>query len=180
VGESLKRSGVISLLATMGLLFVYIGFRFEPSFAPGAILCLFHDSIMLIGIWVVTRQEFGLSMISAILTLLGYSINDTIVVYDRIRENMEKYRQKDFGKLINDSINQTLSRTIVTSGATALSMIPFLFFGGGVLRQFAEAMLIGIVIGTYSSIYVAAPLTMVLRENQDRITGWLGFRSKPT
>lgn len=175
VGDSLKTAGIFSLLITMGLLFVYIGFRFDPAFAPGAILCLFHDSVMLIGIWVVTQQEFGLSMISALLTLLGYSINDTIVVYDRIRENMEKYRQKDFGKLINDSINQTLSRTIVTSGATLLSMMPFLFLGGPVLQQFAQAMIIGIVIGTYSSIYVAAPLTMVLEENREKIAGFFGL-----
>ena len=122
----------------------------------------------------MTQQEFGLSMISALLTLLGYSINDTIVVYDRIRENMQKYRAADFPKLINDSINQTLSRTIITSGGTMLSMVPFLFFGGPVLRQFAEAMLIGIVVGTYSSVYVAAPMTLVLRENRNFFERFIG------
>lgn len=166
VGSSLRSAGLIALGATMLILLVYVGLRFDFTFAPGAILCLFHDSTILIGIWVLTEQEFGLSMISALLTLLGYSINDTIVVYDRIRENMHRYRASDFPKLINDSINQTLSRTIVTSGATMLSMVPFLFFGGPVLRQFAMAMLIGIIVGTYSSVYVAAPLTIVLRENR--------------
>jgi preprotein translocase subunit SecF len=174
VGGSLRSGALISLGVTMLLLLVLVSLRFDFTFAPGAILCLFHDSTILVGIWVITQQEFGLSMVSALLTLLGYSINDTIIVYDRIRENMGKYRATDFQKLINDSINQTLSRTIVTSGGTMLSMVPFLFFGGPVLKQFAIAMLCGIVVGTYSSIYVAAPLTIVLRENRhflERITG---------
>lgn len=177
VGDSLRWAGVLSLGIAMLLLLVYIGFRFDFTFAPGAILCLFHDSVIVIGIWVVTRQEFGLSMISALLTLLGYSINDTIVVYDRIRENMEKYRRQDLPILINDSINQTLSRTVITSGGTMLSMVPFLIWGGPVLFQFAEAMLIGIVIGTYSSVYVAAPMTIVLRENREWISRLLGFKN---
>ena len=167
VGGSLRSAALLSLVVTMVLLLIYVGFRFDFTFAPGAILCLFHDSTILVGIWCLTQQEFGLSMISALLTLLGYSINDTIVVYDRIRENMGRYRSTDFPKLINDSINQTLSRTIVTSGGTILSMLPFLFIGGPVLKQFAIAMIIGIVVGTYSSIYVAAPLTIILRENRE-------------
>lgn len=174
VGGSLRTGALLSMGVTMLLLLVLVSLRFDFTFAPGAILCLFHDSTILVGIWVLTQQEFGLSMVSAMLTLLGYSINDTIIVYDRIRENMGKYRAADFTKLINDSINQTLSRTLVTSGGTMLSMVPFLFFGGPVLKQFAIAMLIGIVVGTYSSVYVAAPLTIVLRENRhflERITG---------
>ena len=174
VGGSLRVAGLVSLGATMLILLIYVGLRFDFTFAPGAILCLFHDTTILIGIWVLTQQEFGLSMISALLTLLGYSINDTIVVYDRIRENMQRYRASDFPKLINDSINQTLSRTIITSGATMLSMVPFLFIGGPVLRQFAEAMLIGIIVGTYSSVYVAAPLTIVLRENRHFFERFIG------
>lgn len=174
VGGSLRTGALLSMGVTLLLLLVLVSLRFDFTFAPGAILCLFHDSTILVGIWVLTQQEFGLSMVSAMLTLLGYSINDTIIVYDRIRENMGKYRAADFTKLINDSINQTLSRTLVTSGGTMLSMVPFLFFGGPVLKQFAIAMLIGIVVGTYSSVYVAAPLTIVLRENRhffERITG---------
>jgi preprotein translocase subunit SecF len=178
VGGSLRVAGALSLGITLLLMLIYIGSRFDFTFAPGAILCLFHDTIIVCGFWVITRQEFGLSMISALLTLCGYSINDTIVVYDRIRENMEKYRRQDLPKLINDSINQTLSRTLITSGGTMLSMIPFLIWGGPVLFHFAEAMLFGIVIGTYSSIYVAAPMTIVLRENREWFEQILGMNKK--
>ena len=177
VGGNLREAGLVSLLITMGLLLVYVAIRFDFTFAPGAILCLFHDAILTVGVWVLFRQEFGLPMISAILTLVGYSLNDTIVVYDRIRENLEKYRKADLGKLINDSINQTLSRTIITSGATALALLPFLFLGGQVLNQFAKAMLIGMVFGSYSTIYIASPLMLLLKENQDRILGLLGVKS---
>ncbi|MBM4364833.1 MAG: protein translocase subunit SecF [Deltaproteobacteria bacterium] len=177
VGGNLREAGLVSLLITMGLLLVYVAIRFDFTFAPGAILCLFHDAILTVGVWVLFRQEFGLPMISAILTLVGYSLNDTIVVYDRIRENLEKYRKADLGKLINDSINQTLSRTIITSGATALALLPFLFLGGQVLNQFAKAMLIGMVFGSYSTIYIASPLMLLLKENQDRLLGLLGVKS---
>lgn len=179
VGGNLRLSALLSMGITLALMLAYIAFRFDFTFAPGAVICLFHDSCILVGIWVVTHQEFGLSMISAILTLMGYSMNDTIVVYDRIRENMEKYRSKDFEKLINDSINQTLSRTIMTSVGTAMSLVPFLFFGGPILFHFAEAMLIGILVGTYSSIYVAAPLTIVLRENRAFFSKLFGGLMKP-
>jgi preprotein translocase subunit SecF len=180
VGASLRAAGITSLVVSMMLMLVYVAFRFDFTFAPGAVLCLFHDVSITVGFFVLLRQEFGLSMISALLTLTGYSINDTIVVYDRIRENLHKYRKKQFGDLINDSINQTLSRTVITSGATALAMVPFLFLGGPVLRQFAGCMLFGIVIGTYSSIYVAAPMTMLLQDNQDRIKALVGFRRTPS
>lgn len=179
VGGNLRQAGIVSTAITMLLLLVYVAFRFDFAFAPGAILCLFHDAVIVCGIWVITRQEFGLSMISAILTLVGYSINDTIVIYDRIRENMEKYRQKDLAKLINDSVNQMLSRSVATSLATALALLPFLFWGGPVLRQFASAMLVGIVIGSYSTIYVASPLMIILKENQDRILRIFGMGPKP-
>ncbi|MBM4390447.1 MAG: protein translocase subunit SecF [Deltaproteobacteria bacterium] len=177
VGGNLREAGLVSLLITMGLLLVYVAVRFDFSFAPGAVLCLFHDAILTVGVWVLFRQEFGLPMISATLTLVGYSLNDTIVVYDRIRENLEKYRKADMGKLINDSINQTLSRTIITSGATALALLPFLFLGGQVLNQFARAMLLGMFFGIYSTIYIASPLMLLLKENQDRILGLLGVKS---
>ncbi len=179
VGGNLRAAGIASMFITMAILTLYVAIRFDFAFAPGAILCLFHDAVITVGIFVITRQEFGLSMISAILTLVGYSINDTIVIYDRIRENMEKYRKADLHKLINDSINQTLSRSIMTSGATALALIPFLIWGGPILQQFASAMLIGIVIGSYSTIYVASPLMIILKENQDRILGLLGLNRKP-
>jgi preprotein translocase subunit SecF len=179
VGGNLRVAGLTSMLVTMALLTVYVGVRFDFAFAPGAILCLFHDAVLTCGFFVLTQQEFGLSMISAILTLVGYSINDTIVIYDRIRENSEKYRRQDLHKLINDSINQTLSRSIITNGATSLALLPFLVWGGPVLRTFATAMLIGIVVGTYSTIYVASPVMIIFKENQDRILALLGFQKKP-
>jgi preprotein translocase subunit SecF len=178
VGASLRTAGMISLFVTIGLILVYISFRFDFSFAPGAVLCLFHDSAMVVGLWVITQMEFGLPMISAILTLVGYSINDTIVTYDRIRENRLKYRRKNLPELINDSINQTLARTIVTNGATALALLPFLFLGGPVLKQFAIAMLFGMFVGTYSTIYVAAPVMILLEENKDRLMGLVGLGPK--
>ncbi|MSQ00696.1 MAG: protein translocase subunit SecF [Myxococcales bacterium] len=178
VGDSLRTAGLMALIVSTLLHLVYVAIRFDFTFAPGAIICLVHDVCITVGVLVATRQEFGLSTISALLTLSGYSLNDTIVVYDRIRENMERYRQKDFGGLINDSINQTLSRTIMTAGATSLAMIPFLFIGGPVLFQFAYVMLIGIVVGTYSSIYVAAPLTMIIREYEPALKRMVGFGPK--
>ncbi len=178
VGASLRTAGMISLFVTIGLILIYISIRFDFSFAPGAVLCLFHDSAMVVGLWVITQMEFGLPMISAILTLVGYSINDTIVTYDRIRENRLKYRRKNLPELINDSINQTLARTFVTTGATALALIPFLFLGGPVLKQFAIAMLFGMFVGTYSTIYVAAPVMILLEENKDRLMGLVGLGPK--
>ena len=178
VGSSLRKAGLTAVTWSVILHLLYVGFRFELAFAPGAILCLVHDVTIVCGILVLSRLDFGLSTVSALLTLTGYSLNDTIVVYDRIRENSQRFKRKDFGDLINVSINQTLSRTIMTSGATSLAMIPFLFWGGAVLREFAIVMLLGIVIGTYSSIYVAAPLTMLLTENEDRIRALVGLKKK--
>ncbi|GDX82072.1 hypothetical protein LBMAG42_38830 [Deltaproteobacteria bacterium] len=175
VGSSLRTAGLTALIASTVLHLIYIAIRFELTFAPGAIICLLHDVCITVGILVALRQEFGLSTVSALLTLSGYSLNDTIVVYDRIRENMERYKRKNFGDLINDSINQTLSRTVMTAGATSLAMIPFLFIGGPVLAQFALVMLVGIGVGTYSSIYVAAPLTMILHEHEPQIRKLLGL-----
>ncbi len=179
VGGNLRTAGIMSLLVSTLLHLVYVGVRFDFAFAPGAILCLIHDVVITVGILVLTRQEFGLATVSALLTLTGYSLNDTIVVYDRIRENLHQYRRKNFGDLINDSINQTLSRSIMTSLATALAMVPFLFVGGDVLREFATVMLVGIVVGAYSTIYVAAPLTMTIRDNQDAILRIFGLNNKP-
>jgi preprotein translocase subunit SecF len=175
VGDSLRMAGLTALIVSTILHLIYIAIRFDLSFAPGATVCLVHDVIITCGILVVLRQEFGLSTLSALLTLSGYSLNDTIIVYDRIRENGERYRKKDFGTLINDSINQTLSRTIMTAGATSLAMVPFLFIGGAMLQQFALVMLIGIVIGTYSSVYVAAPITLTLRHYEPAVRRLLGL-----
>ena len=180
VGDSMRTAGVTALLVSTLLHLIYVAVRFDFTFAPGAIICLLHDICITVGILVALRQEFGLSTVSALLTLSGYSLNDTIVVYDRIRENMERYKRKNFGDLINNSINQTLSRTVMTAGATSLAMLPFLFLGGAVLHQFALVMLIGIAVGTYSSIYVAAPLTMILRDQEPQIRKFLGFGAAAT
>ncbi len=179
VGSSLRTAGLTALIVSTILHLIYVALRFDLSFAPGATLCLVHDVLFTCGILVIFRQEFGLSTLSALLTISGYSLNDTIIVYDRIRENVERYRKKDFGVLINDSINQTLSRTIMTAGATSLAMIPFLFIGGEVLKQFAMVMLIGIVVGTYSSVYVAAPITLTLRNYEPQIRKLFGFDAAP-
>ena len=179
VGGNLRAAGLTSMIVTMVLLTIYVGVRFDFAFAPGAILCLFHDAALTCGFFVLTQQEFGLSMISAILTLVGYSINDTIVIYDRIRENMEHYRKQDLHKLINDSINQTLSRSIITNGATALALVPFLIWGGPVLRTFATAMIMGIVFGSYSTIYVASPLMIIIKENEDTLRRLVGLKKGP-
>jgi preprotein translocase subunit SecF len=180
VGDALKTAGLAAVTWSVILHLAYVGMRFELAFAPGAILCLVHDVLIACGIMVITRLDFGLSTVSALLTLTGYSLNDTIVTYDRIRENMHRYRRKNFGDLLNDSINQTLSRTVMTNGATCLALIPFLWWGGPVLQEFAIVMLIGIVIGTYSTIFVAAPLTMILVDNQDMIRGWVGLKPRQT
>lgn len=178
VGDALKKAGLAAVTWSVILHLAYVGMRFELAFAPGAILCLVHDVMIACGIMVITRLDFGLSTVSALLTLTGYSLNDTIVTYDRIRENMHRYRRKAFGDLLNDSINQTLSRTVMTNGATSLALVPFLWWGGPVLQEFAIVMLIGILVGTYSTIFVAAPLTMILVDNQDRIRGWIGLGAK--
>jgi preprotein translocase subunit SecF len=160
VGRQLRDSGIMSLLVAMGLILVYVALRFDLRFAPGAVLCLFHDAAITIGIFTILRREVSLPMIAALLTIIGYSINDTIVVYDRIRENLAKLREKDLGVVVDRSINETLSRTIMTSLTTELAILPILFLARGTIQNFAFALTIGIVIGTYSSIYIASPLSI--------------------
>ena len=141
VGGELREQGFISILATLALILVYVGFRFDLAFAPGAVLALFHDVTVVVGIFTITGHEFNLPMIGALLTIIGYSLNDTIVIYDRIRENMGRYRRKDTAALINTSINETLARTLATSLTTAAGMIAFLTLGGPVFETFALAIL---------------------------------------
>ena len=138
---------------------LYLAFRFDLRFAPGVIVACVHDAMVVIGVFIALRKEITLSTIAAVLTVVGYSMNDTVVVYDRIRENLGKYRGKSFAQIINMSVSETLSRTILTSGATMLSLLAFFVYGTGVIKDFMFALVVGIVAGTYSSIYVAAPLT---------------------
>jgi preprotein translocase subunit SecF len=162
VGEQLKWQAIKALLYAMGFIMLYIAVRFDLRFAPGAIIALFHDVSITLGIFVLTRNEVSLTVVAALLTIVGYSINDTVVIYDRIRENMQKLRERELPLVMNKAINETLSRTIFTSVATMLAIVAIFVFGGGQIRDFAFAMIIGIVVGTYSSIYIASPLTVVI------------------
>jgi preprotein translocase subunit SecF len=167
VGGELKRQGIVSILATLGLILVYVAFRFNLSFAPGAVLALFHDVSIVVGIFISLdilgwKHEFNLPMVGALLTIIGYSLNDTIVIYDRIRENMSRYRRKDMENLINDSINETLRRTIATSLTTMMAMMAFLTLGGPVIETFALAIFLGVIVGTYSTVFVASPTILVM------------------
>ncbi len=164
VGGDLARQGAISVMATLGLVLLYVAFRFDLAFAPGAILALFHDVSITVGIFVLLQREFNLPMIGALLTIVGYSLNDTIVIYDRIRENMDRYRRTEMADLINVSINETLARTLATSLTTMLAIAAFLFLGGDVINNFALAMLCGIVFGTYSTVFVASPMILVMED----------------
>ena len=160
VGKELRNKGIAALFYSMVLILLYVAYRFDLRFAPGAVLAMIHDVVMVAGYYLVTRREFNLTSIAALLTVTGYSINDTIVIYDRIREEMAKYKGKPLPEIINIAVNETLSRTILTGGVTALSLIGLLIFGVGEIWDFAMAMLVGIIVGTYSSVYIASPLTI--------------------
>jgi preprotein translocase subunit SecF len=158
-GKQLRDAAVKSVAIAIVFIMAYVALRFDLRFAPGGILGLIHDSLVVIGVFVALRKEITLSTIAAILTVVGYSIADTVIVYDRIRENLGKFRNKTFADIINISVSETFSRTILTSGSVLLSMIMFFVWGTGVIKDFALAMVVGVLAGTYSSIYVAAPLT---------------------
>ena len=157
-GKQLRDAALRSVIIAIVFIMAYVAFRFDLRFAPGGILALVHDSLVVIGAFIVLNREITLSTIAAILTVVGYSIADTVIIYDRIRENLGKHRGKSFADVINISISETLSRTILTSGTVLLAMAPFLW-GTGAIKDFALAMVIGVFAGTYSSIYVAAPFT---------------------
>jgi preprotein translocase subunit SecF len=158
-GKQLRDSARNSVAIAIVFIMLYLAFRFDLRFAPGVVVACVHDAMVVIGWFILWRKEVSLLTVTAVLTIVGYSMNDTVVIYDRIRENLSKHRGKSFSQIINLSVSETLSRTILTSGATMLSVIPFFIWGTGVIKDFAEAMVVGIVAGTYSSIYVAAPLT---------------------
>ena len=169
VGADLRQQAFVAMFATLFLVLVYVAFRFELSFAPGAILAVFHDASVTIGIFVLMERELTLSLVGALLTIIGYSLNDTIVIYDRLRENREKYRRKGTAELVNLTLNETLLRTISTSFNTLLAILPFLVLGGAVVEDFAFAMLLGIIFGSYSTIYVASPMILFMEELQPYI-----------
>ena len=163
VGSELVAAGVKATILALLAIAAYVWFRFEWPFGVGAMLSTIHDSVTTVGLFALLQLEFNLTTLAAILTIAGYSINDTVVIYDRVRETMRKHKSMDFRTLINKSLNETLSRTILTVSTTALAVLALLFFGGEVLRGFSIAMLWGIVIGTYSSLFIAAPLLYYIR-----------------
>jgi preprotein translocase subunit SecF len=162
-GAEMRRKAVVSLVFALALILVYVAFRFDLAFAPGAVIALFHDVLITVGVFCFLGQEFTLQTVGALLTIVGYSINDTIVIYDRIRENMVRYPRRDLADLINLSMNETLGRTLITSGTVFLSVLALLIFGGPILSDFALAMLVGVVAGTYSTIYIASPMILLLQ-----------------
>lgn len=162
VGAELKKQGMYAVLFSLLGILAYVWFRFEWQFGVAAVVALAHDAIAVIGFFALTQMEFNLSTVAAILMIAGYSINDTVVVFDRIRENLRKYKKKALGDLFNMSVNQMLSRTLMTSITTLLALAALHIFGGEVIKGFVLALIFGIVIGTYSSIYVASPVLMFM------------------
>ena len=167
VSGELIQKGAMAVALAIGMMLIYIWFRFEWQFSLGAIVALVHDVIITLGLFAFTRLEFNLSIIAAILTIVGYSMNDTVVVYDRVRENLRKFKKKPLAVVLDLSINETLSRTIMTSGTTLLALGALVIFGGEVLRGFTLAMIWGILIGTYSSIFVASPFLLATDVKRD-------------
>lgn len=163
VGAELRNQGVLAVVYALLLILLYVAVRFDMFFAPGAIIATLHDVILTMGIFCVFGIDFNLTVVAAILTLIGFSLNDTIVVYDRIRENMARVRGGDLKQIVNDSINETMSRTILTSGTVTLVCAALVALGGPFLRGFSITMLVGVIVGTYSSVAVASPVYMALR-----------------
>lgn len=164
VGAELKKNGFLSVFYCLLVILIYISLRFDYKYAPGAVICLFHDAVITLGIFVLVGKEVNVPILAAILTLIGYSLNDTIVVFDRIRETEETYKNKPISFLINKAINDMLSRTIITSGTVFISALSLYAFAGGTVGDIAFALCIGIFFGTYSSIYVAAPFIIVFEK----------------
>jgi len=158
VGSDLQHKAVYAVLYALGGMLVYIAFRFEWIYGVAAVIAVFHDTIITIGLFSLFNKEISLTVVAALLTLVGYSMNDTIVVFDRIRENLKIYRRESLESVINKAVNQTLSRTVLTSGLTLITALALFLFGGQVLNGFAFALVVGIIVGTYSSVFVASPI----------------------
>ncbi|MBE7561786.1 protein translocase subunit SecF [Acidithiobacillus thiooxidans] len=165
VGKELRNKGIMALIiVTLGIL-IYVGFRFEWRFAVGGVLAMLHDPILVVGFFAITQEEFSLTVIAALLVIMGYSLNDTVVVFDRMREDLRASRSGDVAQVFNVAINETLSRTVITSFITFMVALSLFLFGGPVIHGFATALVIGVVVGTYSSIFVASPIAL-----------WLGLK----
>lgn len=166
VGAELREAATWAVLAAIGAILIYVWFRFEWQFGVGAVIALVHDVITTIGLFSLIQLEFNLATVAAVLTIAGYSINDTVVVYDRVRENMRRYKKMPLTELFNNSLNQTLSRTTMTSVTTLLALFALYIFGGEVIRGFSIALIWGVVIGTYSSIWLAVPFLLYVRPDR--------------
>ena len=165
VGKDLRKKGLWAVIISWGMMLIYVAFRFKHfSFGVGGIVALAHDVLITVGAFSLTNREIDLTIVAALLTIVGFSINDTIVIYDRVRENRRKAPSASLPEVINQSINETLSRTIITTGTVLLAVIALLLFGGGVIHNFAFAMLVGCVSGTYSTLYIASPVVILWEE----------------
>ena len=170
VSAELLKSGIIAISLSLAFMLIYIWIRFEWQFSLGAILALFHDVILTLGFFSLLSLEINLSIIAAVLTIVGYSMNDTVVIYDRVRENLRKYSDIKIYEITNISINETLSRTIITSLTTLLALVAIFLFGGEILKGFSFAMILGVIFGTYSSIYIANTVLVRLRVTQKTVS----------
>jgi len=168
VGEDLRRQAVLATVYALAGILVYIAFRFEWIYGAAAVFAVFHDTLITLGFFSIFDKEINLTVIAALLTLVGYSVNDTIVVFDRVRENLRITRRETFERVVNKSINQTLSRTILTSGLTLVAALAMYFFGGEVINNFAFALVVGVLVGTYSSVAVASPMVLVYQNYRAR------------
>ncbi len=169
VSSELLKSGILAICLALAAMLIYIWIRFEWQFSLGAILALFHDVILTLGIFSLFNLEINLSIVASVLTIVGYSMNDTVVIFDRVRENLKKYADIKIYDLTNKSINETLSRTIITSITTLLALFSIYIFGGQILKGFSLAMILGVIFGTYSSIYIANPILILLKVSQRTI-----------
>ena len=169
VSSELLKSGIIAIGLSLAAMLIYIWIRFEWQFSLGAIIAIFHDVIITLGIFSLFSFEINLSIVAAVLTIVGYSMNDTVVIFDRVRENLKKYLDIKIFELTNISINETLSRTIITSITTLIALLSIYFFGGQILKGFSLAMILGVIFGTYSSIYIANPILVLLNVSQKTI-----------
>ena len=169
VSSELLKSGVIAIALSLGAMLIYIWIRFEWQFSLGAIAALFHDIIITLGFFSMLSLEINLSIVAAVLTIVGYSMNDTVVIFDRVRENLKKFSDIKIYDITNISINETLSRTIITSMTTLLALLSIFIFGGAILKGFSFAMILGVIVGTYSSIYIANPILIRLNVTQKTI-----------
>ena len=160
------QDGVTAIAIALAAMLIYIWFRFEWQFSIGAIIAIFHDVIITLGIFSLLSLEINLSIVAAVLTIVGYSMNDTVVIFDRVRENLKKYADIKIFDLTNLSINETLSRTLITSVTTLLALLSIFFFGGEILKGFSFAMILGVILGTYSSIFIANPVLVYFKVSQ--------------